>query len=170
MYRTKIQKMNQSPVSNTPIAFDKTSNNKYFQCPAMMDDGRIFTDYRPSTYVNDMIRFSNHIQSSYDYRQFLTHNANNIMKVNTMYTHKKVGCDGTNGVYIPNQTVCTVNKTNSRCQDVDPKGMGLTNMVPPGTAQQLGVEGHIMGHQCGREFAQSAPLTPQFDRQMYARF
>ena len=38
---------------------DKTSNNKYFSCPARMDDGRTFTDYRPSSSVDDMIRYSN---------------------------------------------------------------------------------------------------------------
>ena len=33
---------------------NKTSNNKYFDCPALMSDGRVFTDYRPSSYVNDL--------------------------------------------------------------------------------------------------------------------
>jgi len=50
---------------------NKTSNNKYFDCPARMDDGRIFTDYRPSSSVDDMIRYSNNVMSSYEYRQFL---------------------------------------------------------------------------------------------------
>ena len=27
---------------------NKTSNNKYFDCPALMSDGRIMTDYRSS--------------------------------------------------------------------------------------------------------------------------
>ncbi len=130
-------------MNQTPGKYDKTSNNKYFQCPAMMNDGRIFTDYRGSTYVNDMIRFSNNIPSSYDYRQFLIHNGNNIMKVNTV---------------------------NSKCQDVNPNGIGLTNEVPPNSAPQLGMEGNIMGHQCGRQFAESAPLSVQFDRQIYSRF
>ncbi len=157
-------------MNQTPGKYDKTSNNKYFQCPALMSDGRIFTDYRGSTYVNDMIRFSNNIPSSYDYRQFLIHNGNNIMKVNTMYTEKKAGCAGLNGVYIPNQTVCQVNTMNSKCQDVHPNGIGLTNEVPPNSAPQLGMEGNIMGHQCGRQFAEAAPLSVQYDRQIYSRF
>ena len=38
---------------------NKTSNNKFFGCPARMDDGRHFTDYRPISYVNDLVRYSN---------------------------------------------------------------------------------------------------------------
>ena len=63
----------------------KTSNNKYFDCPALMSDGRAFTDYRPSNYVNDMIRINNKVYDSYNYRQFLINNAANLMKVNDEY-------------------------------------------------------------------------------------
>ena len=38
---------------------NKTSNNKYFDCPALMSDGRIMTDYRSATTLNDMIRLNN---------------------------------------------------------------------------------------------------------------
>ena len=38
---------------------NKTSNNKYFECPARMDDGRLFTDYSPSAVLNDVIRKNN---------------------------------------------------------------------------------------------------------------
>ena len=43
---------------------NKTSNNKYFDCPALMSDGRIMTDYRSSTTLNDMIRLNNDTKSS----------------------------------------------------------------------------------------------------------
>jgi hypothetical protein len=76
-----------------------TSNNKYFDCPARMDDGRVFTDYRPSSDVENMIQISNKIKSSYDYRQFLVHNANNLMNINSQYTKSKVGCNSCN--YVP---------------------------------------------------------------------
>ena len=59
---------------------NKTSNNKYFDCPARMDDGRAFTDYRSSATVDDMIRYSNNTMSSFEYRQFLINNGNEIMK------------------------------------------------------------------------------------------
>ena len=71
---------------------NKTSNNKYFDCPALMSDGRIMTDYRSSNTVNDMIRISNNTLSSYDYRNFLTNNATNIMKINNDYIYNKNSC------------------------------------------------------------------------------
>jgi hypothetical protein len=110
---------------------DKTSNNKYFDCPARMDDGRTFTDYRGSNYVNDMIRYSNNVMSSYDYRQFLIHNANNIMKVTNDYTQNKVGCGSCNAQQVPFNTVCDVNKSFSRCGIVDSNGIGINNVVTP---------------------------------------
>jgi hypothetical protein len=70
---------------------NKTSNNKYFDCPAIMNDGRTFTDYRSSKVVNTMIEKSNNIKSNYDYRQFLIHNTDNIIKIHNEYIYEKVG-------------------------------------------------------------------------------
>lgn len=153
---------------NQPGKFDKTSNNKYLQCPALMEDGRIFTDYRPSTYVNDMIRFGNNIQSSYEYRQFLIHNANNIMTVNSRYTDKKLGCEGTSRVAIPEHTTCFYNTVGSKCQTTNPNGFGMTPAVPPNVAPQLGMS-IVPGHICGG-FDDAAPLDPKFIPHTYARF
>ena len=150
--------------------YDKTSNNKYFGCPAMMADGRIFTDYRPNTYVNDLIRVSNNINSSYDYRQFLMHNARNIMEVNNKYTTKKIQCEGVQGVYIPNKTVCVVNDINSKCQVVDERGMGLTNTVLPNTVKQLGMEGKIHGMMCRGTYMDAMPLVPEMEHHKFGRF
>ena len=108
---------------------NKTSNNKYFNCPARMDDGRAFTDYRPSNTVDDMIRYSNNVMSSYDYRQFLIHNADNIMEINNLYTTEKVGCDSCNAVPIPFKTTCEYNKSYDRCITSDSNGIGLNNVV-----------------------------------------
>ena len=57
----------------------KTSNNKYFQCPPRMADGRHFTDYRPSNFINDLIRSDNNLSNSLHYRVFLQQNANALM-------------------------------------------------------------------------------------------
>ena len=108
---------------------NKTSDNKYFDCPARMDDGRTFTDYRPSYTVDDMIRYSNNVMGSFDYRQFLIHNGTNIMKVNNDYTKDKVGCNSCNSVKIPFNTECDVNKQFSKCHTVDNNGIGLNNVV-----------------------------------------
>ncbi len=69
-----------------------TSNNKYFGCPPRMADGRNFTDYRPECYINNLIRQNNSISNSFQYRMFLTHNADKLMKINRDYTSTKNCC------------------------------------------------------------------------------
>lgn len=108
---------------------DKTSNNKYFDCPARMDDGRTFTDYRSSSTVDDMIRYSNNVMSSYDYRQFLINNANNIMKVNSQYSTDKVSCNSCNSNEVPFNTTCDVNNQYTKCKVTNSNGVGLNNVV-----------------------------------------
>ena len=43
----------------------KTSDNKFFDCPPRMADGRHFTDYRPECYVNDLIRADNNVNNNF---------------------------------------------------------------------------------------------------------
>ena len=90
-----------------------------------MDDGRAFTDYRPSSDVDNMIQYSNNINSSYQYRQFLVNNTNEIMSVNTMYALDKLSCTNCNAKPVPFNTVCDVNVQCSKCHTVNPNGIGL---------------------------------------------
>jgi hypothetical protein len=109
---------------------NKTSNNKYFGSPARMDDGRAFTDYRSSSSVDDMIRYSNNVMNNYEYRQFLIHNADNIINVNNKYTQDKIGNVNCNQNPVPSiNTVCDVNKQSSKCNVFDKNGIGLDNIV-----------------------------------------
>ena len=64
------------------------SNNKYFDCPPRMSDGRNFTDYRPSCDVNNAYLNLGDILNSYEYRMFLTRNAENLMNKN-----RQTACD-----------------------------------------------------------------------------
>jgi len=53
-------------------------NNATKGCPAQMSDGRMFTDYRPSGDVYDMMikkAIKEGIANNYQYRQFCIHNA-----------------------------------------------------------------------------------------------
>tara|TARA_Y100000589_G_C27134983_1_gene622158 strand:+ start:223 stop:786 length:564 start_codon:yes stop_codon:yes gene_type:complete len=70
----------------------KTSNNKHFGCPPRMDDGRHFTDYRGNCYVNNLVRNNNNIYNSFQYRQYLTHNANKLMDLNRANSCEKNCC------------------------------------------------------------------------------
>ena len=108
---------------------NKTSNNKYFDCPARMDDGRAFTDYRPNSTVNDMIRYSNNIMGSNEYRQFLIHNAVNIMNISNNYTASKMGCNSCNYEPVPFNTQCDYNNNFPVCNIVNPNGIGIRNKV-----------------------------------------
>ena len=108
---------------------NKTSNNKYFDCPARMDDGRTFTDYRPSNTVNDMIRYSNNVMSSYEYRQFLIHNGSALMKINSEYINDKVAMSNCNAKEVPFSSTCNVNKQYSTCSPPDFNGVGIQNIV-----------------------------------------
>ncbi len=57
----------------------KTTNNKYFNCPPRMDDGRHFTDYRPNCFLNNLLAGNNNLQNSFELRTFLTNNAVDLM-------------------------------------------------------------------------------------------
>ena len=65
-----------------------TSNNKHSKCPPRMNDGRHFTDYRPSCYLNNIIQESNTLHNSNQMRMFLTHNATELMQLN-----RRKACD-----------------------------------------------------------------------------
>ena len=72
------------------------SNNalQNFNCPPLMNDGRQpGTDYRPDCDVNYGIIRQNGIKNSYDYRQFLIHNAESIMDLNRRYYEEQNRCD-----------------------------------------------------------------------------
>lgn len=109
----------------------KTSNNKYFDCPALMSDGRTFTDYRPSNYVNDLIKTTNRVYDSYEYRQFLINNADKIIEENDKYNYSKNSCDKCQYNTINNSTICTYNNKFGLCGTNDCNGLGLTNKSVP---------------------------------------
>jgi len=62
-------------------------------CPALMSDGRIATDYRPQCYVHDLINKQNGIKNSHDQRKFLQDNAKKLMNLNLQYFNNKSGCN-----------------------------------------------------------------------------
>lgn len=67
-------------------------NNKYDGCPALMADGRAFTDYRSSNLINETIRAQNNLGNSHDYREFLTNNALQLMHINGKITANECSC------------------------------------------------------------------------------
>lgn len=104
-----------------------TSNNKFFSCPALMADARAFTDYRPSSYVNDLIRVQNNIYNSYDYRQFLTHYAGDLMKAEQAYLEQSMGTKIPAPAIPGIQTECVYDSHSGMCYASDANGIGVSN-------------------------------------------
>ena len=50
--------------------------------PPIMDDGRNYAKWQPGAAINQQIREENNIKSNWQYRQYLTNNADKIIKSN----------------------------------------------------------------------------------------
>ena len=106
----------------------KTSNNKHFGCPPRMNDGRHFTDYRPSCHINNIIRTGNNVMNSFQYRLFLTRNAEELMDINRGYACQKNCCGPCvkpygRGTMLPEESEVCCNRSN--CQVVGKHKNGL---------------------------------------------
>lgn len=60
----------------------KGSNNIYSDFPAMMSDGRVYTEHETSCEINNQLLKSVGIKNNYDYRQYLINNGLEIMSEN----------------------------------------------------------------------------------------
>lgn len=54
-------------------------DNYFKECPPMMDDGRLFTDYRSSQVREEVYRFKNSVTTENETRMLRTNNAETIM-------------------------------------------------------------------------------------------
>jgi hypothetical protein len=70
-------------------------------CPAIMADGRLFTDYRPSCYVHELILKQNGITNSYDLKNFMITHGLDLQSLNRQYYGDKAGCVSCGGFYLP---------------------------------------------------------------------
>ena len=60
------------------------SNNIHFDFPPIMSDGRNFATWQPGAFVNEEIKVRENIKTNWQYRQYLTNNADNIIKYNQL--------------------------------------------------------------------------------------
>ena len=67
-------------------------NNFYKKCPPMMDDGRLFTDYRTAVRREETNKYINGIVRDDEYRIFLQDNAETIMDNIWDYNKKTNAC------------------------------------------------------------------------------
>jgi hypothetical protein len=67
------------------------SNNIHFNFPPVMADGRVYSSWQPEAVVNDRIRQQENITTSWQYRQYLTNNATDIIKMNMYQACDELG-------------------------------------------------------------------------------
>lgn len=70
------------------------SNNIHFDFPPIMADGRNYADWQPGAEINKTIRKENNIKSNSQYRNYLVHNADDIIKLNQQEACNDCGCCG----------------------------------------------------------------------------
>lgn len=106
---------------------DKVPNNKFLNCPALMSDGRTFTSYKSSCFLNNKLKKQSETKSSYAYRQYLINNANSILSGINNNVLQKNGCKPNCNVGpMPSQT-CTFNSITKSCGPVNFGGIGVNN-------------------------------------------
>ncbi len=67
-------------------------DNFFKNCPAVMSDGRQFTDYKTDTRRNEYIKYINNVIRDDDYRVFLQKNGENILDNEWQYNKKQMSC------------------------------------------------------------------------------
>ena len=101
----------------------KTSDNVNLDFPARMADGRIFTDYRPNCVMNRELSKAN---NSFEYRYYLTRNANDIETSTMKKLEADVKCDNCKAqTLLPVQTIQNCNAGVCVTELNDPNGLGL---------------------------------------------
>lgn len=119
----------------------KASDNKHFDCPARMADGRHFTDYRPNCHLNNNLRTNNNLANTFEYRRFLQHKSDELMDLNSKFSYERNGCGTCKEPYhtntmLPEQTRLYCNKNGCKAEVVDPNGLGQGRCYGP-------TQGHV---------------------------
>ena len=60
------------------------SNNIHFGFPPIMDDGRNYATWQPGAVINEQIRKDADIKTNWSYRNYLTQNADSIIRTNQL--------------------------------------------------------------------------------------
>lgn len=122
---------------------NRVSNNKYFSCPPLMNDGRQFTDYSPKCVQNYNLTVEKPM-SSYELRQYLIKNASNIIQESRKNTYDNSVCGPCQSPYKTSSMMLEkdVQQCNPNFCDFAPfddKGLGITrnyNVPEPHTLSQ----------------------------------
>ena len=104
----------------------KTSDNRYYNCAPNMQDGRQFTDYRPSCSLNNLLASDNGAQSAYEYRLFLQRNGNKVRSMMKDYNKRMADCDSCKNTMLDEQSTlsCGPNGCKKTINNLNGLGMG----------------------------------------------
>ena len=107
------------------MSAQRATNNKYDNCPPRMSDGRQYTDYAPRCQAN-FFRLPKPL-SSYDYRMYLTENAEKLMDENRADATKNNYCGPCvkPSTMLPEQTKQVCDGRVCAFPVNDPAGLGL---------------------------------------------
>lgn len=75
-------------------------DNVYDGCPAVMSDGRFLTDWNGATRRNEYVKHINSLVRDDDYREFLQHNAEDIMNREWSYLKNENQCKENGCVHV----------------------------------------------------------------------
>jgi hypothetical protein len=67
-------------------------NNIHTDSPAIMADGRTYSNWQPCAVINENIRKREHINTNWDYRNYLQSHANSIMSLDRRNACEQTGC------------------------------------------------------------------------------
>lgn len=105
-----------------------TSGDK--TCPARMQDGRMFTDYRPRCMINTELMSGldkDMVKSSYESRMYLQNNAEEIMEQQRNLAFDKVRCTRPQediGTMLPEQYTVKCDAVSCQRTQSAPNGLG----------------------------------------------
>ena len=91
------------------------SNNIHFDFPPIMSDGRNYADWQPGAVINEELRNSANITSNWEYRKYLTANADDIIKYNQLEACNN--CCSCPARYGTNQTISNTPFLYQSCVD-----------------------------------------------------
>ena len=107
----------------------RETDNKSFHCPEKMSDSRLFTNWRSRSSTQYYNMLANNMPDAYAYRQYMTQNAEELIKRNAADAYMRAACGpcDTNydkGHMLPetDQQVCDSRKCTFRV--TDPMGLG----------------------------------------------
>lgn len=111
----------------------RETDNKFSTCPDTMSDGRLFTNYRPRSSTQYFNMVMNQMPDAYSYRQYMTQNAEELIKRNAAEAYARAACGPCDNPYdrghmLPEMDKQTCDARSCTFRTADPWGLGRGRM------------------------------------------